>query len=210
MVHGEDISRPAEDVCILPHTEPPWGCPVVYSSWSKYLNNGAALAIEEHCLLSSRCCRSTSWSPPALTVFLGSFFCRLFCGMGSRLLAFLNNHSRIGNLSTSILLRGNAAVARIPVLNRLRWRPKCPLLRGSSADSSLFFLGFCPPFIAFILAGESSFVSVSACLSSKIHFLVLVVSPSLGPPGKVAGGVAVIFEWWGGCCYPPNLLKNYC
>jgi hypothetical protein len=158
----------------------------------------AALAIEERCLSSSRRCHSTLGSTLALTVFLGRLFCQFFHGMGSRSLAFLDNHGCIGNPSTSIFLCGIAAVACIPVLNRPRWRCKCPLLQSYSADSSLFFLGFRPHFIAFILAGESLFLSVSARLSSKIRFLVLVASPTLGPPGKVAGGVAVIFKRRGG------------
>jgi hypothetical protein len=124
------------------------------------------------------------------------------------LLAFLDNHGCIGNPSTFIFLHGGAAVACIPVLNQPRWQRKCPLLQGFSADSSLFFLGFCPPFIAFILAGESSLLSVFAWLSSKICFLGLVASPTLGPPGKIAGGVAVIFERQGGVVILPLCLKT--
>jgi hypothetical protein len=128
--------------------------------------------------------------------------------MGSWLLAFLDNHSHVGNPSTSNFLHGVAAVARIPILNWPQWQRECPLLQGSSPTTSSFFLGFRPPFFAFILAGESLFLSVSARLSSKICFLVLVASLASGPPGKVAGGVAVIFKRRGGVVILPLCLKT--
>ncbi len=169
----------------------------------------AALAIKGR-RLSSSCRHRYLGVSSHLDCFLREINYHFLCGMGLQSLAFLDNHSRVGDPSTSIFLHGIATVACIPVLNRPRWQRKCPLLRGSSTNSLLFFLGCHPPFIAFILADKSSFFSVSACLSSKICFLVLVTSPTSGPPGKVAGGVTVIFERRGGCCYPPALLKNYC
>ncbi len=85
--------------------------------------------------------------------------------------------------------------------------PSTPSFEAPPPIPCHFFLGSAPPFIACVAAGESLFGSVSACLSSKIQFLELVTSPTLGPPGKVAGGVAVFFEWWGGVDILPLCLK---
>ncbi len=86
--------------------------------------------------------------------------------------------------------------------------PTIPSFEALPSIPRCFFLGFLPPFIACILAGKSLFGSVSAHLSSQICFLVLSPSPTPGPPGKVAGGVAVIFEHWGGVDILPLCLKQ--
>ncbi len=148
-------------------------------------------------------------SPSALNVFFGSVFCQFFLWHGF-------------------------VVACLFPLPRPRWQPKylyfcaaLPLLLvspswyyGRAGDLSTpffeallplprcFFLEYSPPKIACVAMGESLFGSVSALLASKKCFMVLVASPTSGPPGKGAGGIAVIFERWGGRWYPPALLKT--